>query len=231
MSLNYIWFFWFFSLHLCSNYYRKQIATPLQVTWQDFRPWEVQWRSTPPFRPAVAWGDVDTLWAALDNGRGGFITAAGSKNLWEKRPWLFLVGSYISICGKIVGSILCLEVGTPTCDLWLVIKNLKQVYIFDQGHGSINVDFFFGGDNVHFTICVCVCFFIANLHTCTVHIRTYPEPNLQVDDIKMPMRAWGPCFCFVPTSSRNVMDVVGNYCTPFVHRSLYHKQNSSFSVQ
>lgn len=81
------------------------------------------------------------------------------------RLWWEVTSQYV---GSIYIYILCLEVGTLTCDLWLVINNLKQVYIFDPGSSIDQCWFVLGGTRAFYNLCV---FFNCNL----AHIyRTYP---------------------------------------------------------
>lgn len=62
---------------------------------------------------------MDTLWAALDNGRGGFITVASFfKDVFvRKTAWAVCGGKLHLNMWEVYIYILCLEVGTLTCDL------------------------------------------------------------------------------------------------------------------
>ena len=75
-----------------------------------------------------------------------------------------------------VGSILCLEVGALTCDLCRC-RSLKQVYMFNQGHWSINIDLFVWRST--FYSYLCVCFLMPHCTHILVHIQNQILPECQ----------------------------------------------------
>ena len=79
----------------------------------------------------------------------------------------------VSIC---LGSILCLEVGALTCDLCRC-RSLKQVYMFNQGHWSINIDLFVWRST--FYSYLCVCFLMPHCTHILVHIQNQILPEYQ----------------------------------------------------